>query len=224
MTASHDDYTKSRRDIVVAGKPVAADFVLVPGGTIRGEVIARDTGKPVGLAIVAAESAGGGGAARVRRVAADDGKFALRHLDSGLISITAGGRGYASSTPTVGRSAIGEQVDGVRVMVDRAYTISGVVVRKGKGTGVPGVRIGAFSFTSKSQVVAIDPTDADGRFEIVGVRPGSYVMFAIGEGMVPDIGKQVQVVDKDLDDVRLELDAGVTLAGRVDPPGRAERP
>ena len=50
------------------------------------------------------------------------------------------------------------------------------------------------------------------------MRPASYTLAAFGEGKVPDIGKNVEVVDKDVKDVVIELENGVTLTGRVEPP------
>ena len=221
-TATHDDYTSAHRTLEVAGKPLTADFKLVPGGVVRGEVVARDTGKPVPGAIVRASTrrrpnTGG----EHQALADDDGKFTLRHVDSGLVSLTASGRGYASASPTAVQVSIGEQVEDVRVVVDRAYSISGTIVKTGTDTGIPGVRIAAFSLGSQQEAIAPDPSDADGRFEIVGVRPANYLLFAIGDALVPDLGKSVDVKDKDVDGVRIEMSAGVTLAGRVDPPGPA---
>ena len=47
------------------------------------------------------------------------------------------------------------------------------------------------------------------------------MLFAFGENEVPNVGKQVNVVDKDVSDVQLELEAGVTLSGHVEPPQEA---
>jgi hypothetical protein len=47
------------------------------------------------------------------------------------------------------------------------------------------------------------------------------MLFAFGENEVPNIGKQVNVVDKDVTDVQLELEAGGTRSGPVEPPQEA---
>src|SRR5206468_208156 len=62
------------------------------------------------------------------------------------------------------------------------------------------------------------PTDTDGAFEIVGVKPGNYILFAFGEASVPEMGKPVEVSDKDVTGIILELQTGVTVSGRVEPP------
>ncbi|HEX7702799.1 MAG TPA: carboxypeptidase regulatory-like domain-containing protein, partial [Kofleriaceae bacterium] len=219
-TASHDDYVKHEQSIEVAGKPVTADFVLTPGGGIRGQVIARDTGKPVPFALVhaAPQRARFDDGGSPNATADADGKFTVHSLRPGVIGIAAFGRGYASVAPTTVELGIGEQLENVRVLVDKAYTISGTVVTKGTKVGVAGIHLGAFALAQGAQVIAADPSDDQGRFAIDGVRPGNYMLFAFGENEVPNVGKQVNVVDKDVNDVQLELEAGVTLSGRVEPP------
>ncbi|HTR49268.1 MAG TPA: carboxypeptidase regulatory-like domain-containing protein [Kofleriaceae bacterium] len=219
LAAGHDDYTQSSRSIELAGKPLVIDFALVPGGRIRGQVVARDTGKPVAGAMVVAHTrrlhSGGDG----RDATTDaDGRFELHGLPSGANTIDASARGYASTTPTTVELGIGEQVDGVRVVVDRARSITGRVVVKGTQQGVPGIEIGAWSIGAEShQAQAPEPSGPDGAFEIVGVRPGNYLLAAMGEGKMPEIGKNVEVADKDVTGVVVEMAPGATLSGRVDP-------
>jgi len=222
-TASHDDYVKHEQSIEVVDKAVTADFVLTPGGGIRGQVIARDTGKPVPFALVHAAPQrsrfGDGGSPNATADA--DGKFTVHSLQPGVIGIAAFGLGYASVAPTTVELGIGEQLDNIRVLVDKAYTISGTVVTKGTKNGVAGIHLGAFAIAQGAQVIAADPSDNQGRFAIDGVRPGNYMLFAFGENEVPNVGKQVNVVDKDVTDVQLELETGVTLSGHVTPPQEA---
>lgn len=224
ISAEHDDYTDAEKSVEIAGQPETIDFVLTPGAVIRGRVIARDTRQPVPRAMVDA-SIGGAQKGRERRDSSaftdDNGAFQLRGLSSGAVSISAAGRGYASSAPTVVEVSIAETVDNVEVLVDRAYSITGRVVNQADPKqGVPGVQVGAFSFAGDgdgNRAAAPDPTDEHGAFEIVGVRPGTYMLFAGIEGMIPEIGQRVTVVDRDVTDVEIKLAAGVTLSGRVDP-------
>lgn len=219
LTASHDDYADASHSIELGKEPATVDFSLVPGATIRGQVVARDSGKPVSGGLVRAEGngrgfGGGDGFASVD----EQGNFVLRGLSSGEIELSALGLGYVSETPTVVTIGIGEQLEDVKVLVDHAYTISGRVVRKGKtDEGLPGIMLGAFSIASQAFGFSIEPSDSDGAYKIVGLKKGSYNMFAFGEGSVPDVGKAVEIVDRDLENVIIELDAGVTVSGRVDP-------
>ena len=220
LAATHDDYTQSHKRIELAGKPITVDFSLIPGAVLRGQVVARDSGKPVPGALVRAE--GGHDGTRgdgMTAMSDENGNFLLRSLGSGTLELSALGRGYATATPTVVSVGIGEQVEGVRVLVDRAYSISGKVVRKGKpDEGLPGITLGAFSIAAKAFGIALEPSAKDGSFEIVGLKPAAYMLFAVGEGSVPEVGKNVEVVDKDVEGVVVEIGAGATVAGRVEPP------
>ena len=218
-SASHDDYTRASRSLELTGKPQQVDFTLAPGGVIRGQVVSRD-GAPMPGALVHAQ----GGRGRFQQgmrapvIADAGGNFTVRSLQSGAISLTAAGRGYVSATPTVVELGIGEQLEGVRVVVDRGLSISGRVVRAGKPSeGVAGVRLGVFSIGSGATSVAVDPSGDDGSFEIYGIRPASYMIFAIGDGVIPEIGKSIELVDKDITNFIIEMATGTTLSGRVDP-------
>ena len=220
VTVTHDDYTGGDNDVVLAGKPLVVDFVLTPGATIHGVVIARDTGKPVPNAQIEASSRRSMGDGDGRATAEADGTFVVHSLNPGFVSLSASGRGYASKVPTTVQIGIGEQITGVRVLVDHALSITGTVVKKVSHVGVAGIRIGVFTLDGTA-VMAPDPSAADGTFEIVGVRPGNYMIFALGENTVPEVGKPVQVVDKDVTGVEVEMAAGATISGHVEPPQAA---
>ncbi len=215
-TASHADYTSDSESFELGGKPRTIDFTLTPGGTIRGQVVTR-AGTPLPDALIQSERAGRRGDSSSAR-ADEHGKFTLKSLDAGAIAVTASGRGYASNAPTVVELGIGESIDDITVIVDRAYTISGTVVERGTTKGIPGVRLGVFSISLGEAAVALAPSAADGTFEILGVKPASYMLFAIGEEVMPEVGKQIEVVDKDVTGLMVEMAGGVTVTGRVEPP------
>jgi len=134
------------------------------------------------------------------------------------------GPGQRSHTPRGVAVGIGEQVEGVGVMVDRAYSISGRVVKKGKPTdGIPGVTLGAFSIAAKAFGLALEPSAADDAFEIVGLPPASYIVGAIRESPVPEIGKNVETHDKGADGLRVRPSAGVPPV-TVSPNSQRTRP
>lgn len=216
VIATHEDYTRAHKHVEIHGAPLAVDFTLAPGAAVRGIVVTRD-GKPVPDARVSAETGrmmrDGGAAARTN----DAGAFSLTSLPSGAIRLSATAKGYASTAPTVVEVGVGEQVEGVKIIVDKAFSISGRVVRTGKpDQGIAGVLVGCFSMAGATGI-SDDPTDDTGAFEIVGLRPASYMLFAVGEGSVPDIGKPAEIVDKDLTGIVIELETGVVLSGKVEP-------
>jgi hypothetical protein len=214
--AKHDDYTQDMKSFELHGQPITVDFVLAPGGTIRGVVVNRQ-GKPVPNAKVTASTSrgwrGGGNSA----TADDTGAFTLTGLGSGAVRLKAVAKGFASKESTVVELGIGEQLDGVRIVLDSAYTISGRVARAGKPSdGVPGVLVGCFSFSGDASISS-EPTNNAGEFEIWGVKPGSYMLFAIAKDNVPEVGTPVEVADKDVTGITIEMATGVVLSGRVDP-------
>jgi hypothetical protein len=221
FTVRRDDFTRTNRSVRVAGKPESVDFKLVRGGTIHGVVIARATGKPVPGAIVEASTeprrSHWGGEA----TADDDGKFVLRGAPPGVISLDAYAAGVASAQPIRVGIGIGEQVDSVRLPVDRAVSICGRVVEKGTQNGIAGASIHAASMSASATPRAPEPSGPDGTFQILGVRRGSHFLFARAENKMLAEGKEVEVGDADVTGVVVEMETGATLTGRIDPPRKA---
>ena len=139
--ARHEAYTPESASLLVADSPATCDFVLVPGGTIRGQVIARDTGQPVPGADV--EASGGWLMHKTSTtVTADEnGMFVADEVGPGTIALVAASTGYASGGPTFVDHASGEQTDKVRLVVDRAFAIRGRVDGEGLGVEVSAMRM-----------------------------------------------------------------------------------
>ncbi len=222
----HTDYVSADRMTEIRGSERVEDFTLTPGAMIFGQVRSRATDKPVADAVVTYRAHGGGrGQMDLAGLGLDtattdaDGRFVLRGLRSGTVALTAFGRGYASRQPTEVPLGIAEQVTGVVVYVETAFTISGFVVDKQDPTrAIDGVLVGAYNFSGAVHL-GRDSTAADGYFEILGVQPGSYLIGAAGEDRVLSaMGTNVTVTDRDVDDVVVELERGVVLSGRVEPP------
>jgi hypothetical protein len=103
-------------------------------------------------------------------------------------------------------------------VVDRAFSITGKVVQQGAPeSGIAAVQLGTFSLMAQQYGMAMELTDASGDFAIHGLRPATYILFAAGEGTVPEIGKSIEVVDRDVTGVVVELAVGATLSGQVEP-------
>ncbi len=224
----HPDYVSGQRITEILTGDRTENFALVPGGVIYGEVRSRATDEPLAGATVTYSTsgvAGGGGAMfnlqglGLSAATTDDhGRFVLRGLSAGVVQVRAFGPGYASKEPTDVALGVAEEVQGVVVLVDRAYTIAGRVVNADEPDhGVGGVLVGAFNFSGQVHV-ARESTTEDGLFEIHGVNNGTYFVGAAGEGRVINaIGTNVTVEDADVTDVVVKLDPGATLSGRVEP-------
>ncbi len=225
----HADYVTDERWSEIRGGDRVEDFTLTPGGVVFGQVRRRGTDEPVAGATVT--RSGGSGEGRgfdvgnlvlSGSVTDGDGAFVLRGLESGALQLRAFGPGCASREPTEVQLGVAEQLTGIVIYVDTAYSISGTVVdKRSPDRGIDGVLVGAYNLSGAAHL-ARDASAEDGFFEIHGVQDGSYIVGAAGEDRVAAVvGKNVTVAGANLTDVVVELDAGATLSGRVEPPTSA---
>ena len=220
VSAWHADYTGDSASADVAGGPRSVELRLVPAGTIEGVVRAAQGGAPVEGAIVSdggIEGALGGDAA----LTDEAGRFRLTHLRPGAHKLEAVAAGHATREPVKVELGIGEALTGVEIRVDRAYKITGFVVPKDDPKrALDGVMVAAYSLNPMGFHVATGPSEVDGYFEIFGVKPGSYTLGSVAEEALPEIlgGPSVTVDKTDVTGVVIQLDRGVELRGRVDPP------
>ncbi len=232
-TVTHPDYVQAKRTFEVTDGPRTLEFRLTPGAVVEGVVKVRGSNEPVAQAIVVAQppdASAQSGSFSIRgfgehRVVSDDrGRFRLAGLPSGVLQINAVARGHASAEVTDVSVGIAETVSEVVVWVEPAFAISGFVVPRGSegDDGIEGVWVGALSLQPPGLFVARTPSEADGFFEIPGVQPGNYLVSALGDEHLPNLtGTSAQVSDDDVTGLLVELDQGVTITGRVQPPGPA---
>ncbi|HEX3763211.1 MAG TPA: carboxypeptidase regulatory-like domain-containing protein [Kofleriaceae bacterium] len=213
---THDDYTRGSKWFRVTATPLVVDFVLAPGATIRGQVVASD-GTPVAGAEVTSRAERRGFDGYGRAVADADGKFTLKGIGSGALALTASARGYASKNPTKLTVGVGEQVDDVKVLVDHGFSISGTILDATTRKGIAGAHVAAYAIPNGGAGSA-EPTGADGAFEITGLGRGNYFLSVTSEGVMPEFGKHAEVRDQDVTGIVIEMTAGVRLSGRIEPP------
>lgn len=227
----HPDYVAADEGVRIDASDRTLDFVLTPGAAIEGRVVRRADDSPVAGATVAHARLGQTGGFTVSGISEHppaitdaEGRFRMSGLEGGAITLRAWGPGYASAEPTLVELGIAETATDVVVYVDEAFTISGFVVdADDRERAVAGALVGAFNMSPGALYAATDPSAEDGYFEIHGVRPGLYTVGLMAEGRVPKVfGAQVTVKDADVDDVLLEVDAGATLRGRVEPAAVAD--
>lgn len=234
VTTYHPDYVSTFKMTTIQDGPRVENIKITPAGAIEGVVISRQDDKPVPNARVVFNDGRNGQQNQDFRsnisgggfplVTDEQGHFRATGLHPGVVKLTAFADGYASNESVDVPLGIGEEVSGVEVYVERAYEIAGFVVPKGvPDGGIEGVLVGAFSIQPPSLIVAASPSSSDGYFEIQGVRPGNYMVGAIGEGVLPNImGNSAIVSDADVTNMLIEMDTGVHVTGRVEPPGVAK--
>lgn len=220
LVASHDDYQAMDHRIQLDRDPVVQDFALIPGATIRGIVIARDTGKPIADATITLAW----NRAEYRDTAVTDeaGKFVLRGAPSGDLALYASAAGYVTHAATQVNLGIGDAVE-VKVVADRGYAIRGRVVRSDHPTvGVAHVNVDAHTEGPVPDADTHVETAADGVFEIVGLAPAVYDLTASGPELFEAKRSRVVVAAGDVDGISIAMSSGVTLSGRIQPPVAAE--
>ncbi|WP_143140249.1 carboxypeptidase regulatory-like domain-containing protein [Nannocystis exedens] len=222
VTAWHADYTGDSEAVDVAGGPRSVELRLVPAASVEGTVRAVPGDAPVEGAIVSVGELGG--LAGASAVSDARGRFRLGGLASGPHTLWAAAAGHASREPAKVELGIGESLTGVELRVERAFKISGFVAPKDDPRkALDGVMVGALSLSPFALRPATGPSAVDGYFEVLGVQPGTYMLGSVAEQALPEIlgGPTVTVVDADVAGVLVELDRGVELRGRVEPPAMA---
>ncbi len=226
LEVEHPDYATDSRGVEISGGESQQNFRLVPTASIEG-VVRNGVGGPVVAGATVrwmrermmvlpdgsrhATPAGGG------MVTTDDaGKFRITGLPPGVVQLSARARKRASLEPTEVAVAIAEQVTGVELVVDEAHDVRGRVVDAAEPD--KGIANANVTLRAGGPGAMGTQTDAEGNFELRGVLPGSYTVDASADGYALSLPGMPVEVDGDVDDVRVELSAGLTITGRVEPP------
>ncbi len=238
ITVRHPEYVGVDGQLSVK-RATSFDAVLTPGASIRGVVMTRDPRTPVAGAKVTIHGGRASGAmgGLVREVVSDEhGHFVFTGLGSGRMQISAVGPESASRDAVEIALGIAESRDDIEVVVDPARRIRGVVTRATKpvaGALVFGFLSGDSSASGADERIGVfqeggftgeitAETDAAGVFELWGLAPGGYELSATAPQSVSSESVHADTSRADVDNVTLELGAGVVVRGRVEPPQIAQ--
>lgn len=217
LLAEHDDYASSNAEVYLATGSVVQDFALVPCGSIRGTVVARDSGKPIPDVLVTLGVYAWNESSAAKTDAS--GSFTLHHVPPGRASLYARSTHYVTYNGTDVNVGIGETAT-ARLVVDPGYSIRGRVVRAGQPTtGIEHVDVSAHTEGAAPDNHVLHETSADGVFEIIGLAPAVYQLTATGNSI--HHATQIVKLDHDLEGIVLNATSGTTLSGRLDPPTKA---
>ncbi|HSO23723.1 MAG TPA: carboxypeptidase-like regulatory domain-containing protein [Chondromyces sp.] len=183
---------------------------LQPGHELRGRVESA-AGEPApGIRIVAApasQSFDSGSSEYAVTQSDADGRFLFDSLGPGTQSVTA----RSDDGRTARATAEAGQPEDVVLRFARGGVIRGTVYGP-DGTPVAGARIMAGN--RAAQQSARDDTAADGRFELEDAAPGSWVVRASAEGLVP-AKEEIEMPEGETVTVDLRLERGAAVVGEV---------
>ncbi|HVO10207.1 MAG TPA: carboxypeptidase-like regulatory domain-containing protein [Vicinamibacteria bacterium] len=232
-----------RRAGVVA--PADGLEIAVPGtGSIRGHVVEAENGHAVqdfelryepdargGTRFVMRVGPGGGrGPYEPQSLHAEDGSFTLDGVPAGRWTLRASARGYQPGTVASLAVTEGEAVDGVELRLSRGAVVSGRVLDGRGGRPVAGATVRArlsgggptmerFSLPGEGGDDDEAMSDADGRYEIAGLAPGTWTLTASHpDWSDTSANLEVKEAAASLD---LRLGRGAAVAGVVLAGGRA---
>ncbi|MBL4686996.1 MAG: carboxypeptidase regulatory-like domain-containing protein [Nannocystaceae bacterium] len=233
LLAVHPVYVLEGRQTVVSGRAAREDFVLVPGGAIEGVVTEVSTGDPVQGARVTTvwslqDMTRGPSpfasvfAAMFPAVTDASGKYRLTGLPPGAVRVTARTKTLVNQDPAVAKLAIAETESDVAIEVSEAFSVSGFVVERGNATeGIAGVNVVVIA-NNGLRAPNFATTDDAGYYEIAGIVSGEYQLLVAGEGAAALIAdNSIVITDHDVKDVLVRAERGVSVSGRITPPGRA---
>lgn len=233
MLTVHPDYVLDARPVLVSGESAQEDFVVLPGAVIEGKVT-NERGEPI---VGAKVSTGGLSFRNIHRtewafsslfgalfpVETDDqGRYRLTGLPPGVAQIHARTPKLVTRDPAEAHLAIAESETGVDVVVTEVFKVSGFVVHDDN----PREGMANVNVLVQPEGTVTTPnfatTDDSGYFEVAGLVPNSYRIFAAGGTAAPLVMDEVVTIsDADIEDVLIRAKIGNVVRGQIVPSGRA---
>ncbi|MFQ5700515.1 MAG: carboxypeptidase regulatory-like domain-containing protein [Acidobacteriota bacterium] len=227
LTVEADGYASFEKPGLTA--PVEGLMVtLSPSSKVRGEVIDQETREPIpqfSISISRSRSMGGAGmrvSMAMRGPAtsfqSEDGTFTIEDVDPGKISVHADAPGYREAVISELTVPEGEDLEGVRLLLRRAASVSGMVVDD-RGRPLPNVGVerkqtsGGMGIRIRAGGGSATTTDADGRFELDGLERGPMTLTFSHPGF--ETSETDIDTTEDVRDLRVSLSRGMEIAGTV---------
>ncbi|HUQ04277.1 MAG TPA: carboxypeptidase-like regulatory domain-containing protein [Kofleriaceae bacterium] len=224
VRASHAEYVGAGAQVELRDAEVVQDFRLVPGGVIEGIVKDEVTGQPVGGATVMVErERGGPGWSEGRGIVTVEsnamGAFRAPGLMPGTLRLRAEVErdGRLTREPVLVPLGVAEQAANVEVFVGAAPFVAGRVVDE-EGKPVPGAMVMAMG----KQELTSSPSDDEGNFRFVGLKPGFWQLSGSSEHHEADGLTPVTLADAPVEGVIVKVSSAPHITGHVVPAAVAE--
>ncbi len=217
--AQHRDFSDSQHT-TIASETTVANFVLPPLSAVEGRVVDARTGRPVPEFRVRARAGGRPRKGGYTLVKDPDGRFALDKVKAGKVTVSVIARGYADGSTTPGIVAPGETRRNVEVRLGVGCGVEGHVVDSaGRPVRLARVRAEGPPGTAQPSPRTSDVSDDDGYFFLAAVPAGAVRFIADHNDFVQST-THVNIVPGTNTGVRLVLDAGARVRGRISRGGR----
>ena len=221
LSAVHGSYVASSRSITVENGVRPADFLLVPSSVIEGVVRSQLDGTPIANAEVSVASASParnplGSVSALPRATTDlRGQFRVTGVPPGAVELSAYADGFSSREPLTIDITVGEQASDIELWVPPAYGVSGVVTGEHDNTPMPDAEVALFNLGSR--LLRQARTDEAGRFELVGVPPGTHSIHAVAQTThaPATFATTVTVKRADITNVAVTLPQGYAIRGSL---------
>ena len=204
-------------------------ITLVPSSRVTGQVIDRETRRPIpDFSIGMSRLRTGGGGGMVMNMVmggpetpfhADDGTFVVEDVDPGSVAVTARAPGYRESTLRDQEVPEGKDLEGLSFALERAGVVSGTVIDD-KGLPLPGVAVAQkvsgswMGFRMRSGGSGGEATtDGDGKFALAGLDHGPMTLTFMHRDFEP-AEKDVDT-SRDVEGLRVVMSRGATVTGVV---------
>ena len=222
VSVRHPDFAPALLpDVEVSPEPL--EIVLRAGATISGRVV-DGTGRGVGEAVVLATAdAGPAGAdaadpadteteAGEQQTTEPDGRFTIRGLPAGTVSLRATAPGFREARLVGLEIAPDAPLEGLELALEEAAVLAGTV-RDADGAPLPGARVSLARGEAADGPFAAAVADDAGAFRLEGLEPGP----ARAEAEHPGHRRAARSLDLAPGENRadLVLEQGLAVAGRV---------
>jgi protocatechuate 3,4-dioxygenase beta subunit len=226
VATHHSEYLDDERPVEIGPAGGELSIQLAPGAVIEGVVVDRQRG-PAGGAQVTWQRELVNRGRFTRRVdagqveAGPDGTFRITGLGAGRIALQASTEdGRESVDPVEVEVGIAETATGVEVAVSAPAQPPAIVGKVVNPDDSPASRA-TVMYMSPSGISGVS-TDERGAFQLRGLVPGTYKLFAVAPELLESPQVSVEVGAAPVPPVTLVLASGAFITGRVEPPGPAD--
>ncbi|MEZ4403012.1 MAG: carboxypeptidase regulatory-like domain-containing protein [Kofleriaceae bacterium] len=185
---------------------------LTPASSLAGVVLTAEDRRPVADAEVSTRDDVEGTWTTTRTDA--QGRFRLARLSPGRYKPTASATGRFGMAPASTLLGLGQQVDGLEILVGLAFQVTGAVVIADTGAPCPRARVKLADGTA--HLGATVTSDAAGRVVFPALQPGHYRVQVNCPGFTSEAPyPAIDVVDADVGGHTWTVAAGARLRGTV---------